>query len=135
MVDKQEAFDRILITPQKRGKHVIMKTCAQEGQLETRVLAKSDGPAYKEARKVLLLLPAHFSYFILSRAFFNSYGAQAAWGDGFAFPDGTSKRDLDAPVHPKPFKYRSLAKAGEKPSSRGVKLPRSAEERKEPSSS
>jgi ribosomal protein RSM22 (predicted rRNA methylase) len=93
LVDKDEAFDRLVMTPQKRGGHVIMRTCDQSGALSTRIVAKSDGPVvYKEARK-------------------------AAWGDGFAFPDESSKRELAGKVRPKAFKYRSLAKVGHQASS------------------
>jgi ribosomal protein RSM22 (predicted rRNA methylase) len=52
LVDKNEAFDRLLISPQKRGRHVIMKACGQDGEITTRIIAKSDGAIYKEARKV-----------------------------------------------------------------------------------
>lgn len=102
LVDKNEAFDRLLISPQKRGRHVIMKTCGQDGEITTRIIAKSDGAIYKEARK-------------------------AAWGDGFGFPDETSKRDLAGKFRPKAFKYRSLSKVGSvAPATRGRRPPKPA---------
>jgi ribosomal protein RSM22 (predicted rRNA methylase) len=52
LVDKTEAFDRLMISPQKRGRHVIMKTCDRDGELTTRIISKADGLIYKEARKV-----------------------------------------------------------------------------------
>ncbi len=91
LTNKDDAlYDRVMISPQKRGGHVIMRTCTGQdtARLTTRVVSKSDGrDLYKEARK-------------------------SAWGDSFAFPDGTSEREISDRLKKKPFNYKSLAKVG-----------------------
>jgi ribosomal protein RSM22 (predicted rRNA methylase) len=52
MLTSAAGFGRVVQQPKKRGKHVVMRTCDGDGELQERVIAKSQGKDwYRSARK------------------------------------------------------------------------------------